>query len=146
MDRRSVRAHKKTDLSGRTALAGDFADTTAKYRKAEFEAASLSFSDHDINRTWTKDELATVSERQLTLLAFLRAIRNLAFFGIQALLVWALVPLLGWFGKIAGWAIIAQFAVMLLSELPAPIDEPKSVATKCDPTLIDLFAGSSLFS
>jgi hypothetical protein len=83
MDRRSVRAHKKTDLSGRTALAGDFADTTAKYRKAEFEAASLSFSDHDINRTWTKDELATVSERQLTLLAFLRAIRNLAFSGFR---------------------------------------------------------------
>jgi hypothetical protein len=35
--------YKTTDLSGRTALSADFADTTAKYRKAEFEAASLSF-------------------------------------------------------------------------------------------------------
>ncbi len=75
------------------------------------------FSERDLDRSWSAGELAQLSERDLTKLAFRRAVKNAAFFVPAAVVVGLIVGTLGLAGKIIGWLAIVGFAVFALEPL-----------------------------
>lgn len=75
------------------------------------------FSERDLDRSWSAGELAQLSERELTKLAFRRALKNAAFFVPTAVIVGLIAGGLGLTGKIIGWLAIFGFAVLALEPL-----------------------------
>ncbi|HLF83311.1 MAG TPA: hypothetical protein VI837_03970 [Blastocatellia bacterium] len=75
------------------------------------------FSERDLNRSWSAGELAQLSERDLTKLAFRRALKNAAFFVPVAVVVGLIVGTLGLAGKVIGWFAIVGFAAFALEPL-----------------------------
>jgi len=72
------------------------------------------FSERDLDRSWSAGELAQLSERELTKLAFRRALKNAAFFVPTAVIVGLIAGGLGLTGKIIGWLAIFGSAVIAL--------------------------------
>lgn len=58
------------------------------------------FPERDLDRSWSAGELAQLSERDLTKLAFRRALKSAAFFVPAAIVVGLIVGTLGLAGKI----------------------------------------------
>ncbi len=75
------------------------------------------FSKRDLDRSFSKEEIATLSEGELTKLALLRDYKNLVFFLPAALLLYFIVGSLGLFGKILGWICVLMFGVFALQGL-----------------------------
>ena len=75
------------------------------------------FSERDLDRLWSAGELAHLSERDLTKLAFRRALKNAVFFIPAALVVGRIAGGLGVAGKIIGWFAIVVFVVFALEPL-----------------------------
>jgi hypothetical protein len=71
------------------------------------------------DRWRTREDLAELSERDLTRLAFRRAVKNVAFFVPLAILAGLVVGLIGTACKIVGWIAIAFFALPTLEPLAA---------------------------
>jgi len=75
------------------------------------------FSDRDLNRSYAKEELRGLSEKDLTKLTFHRNAKNLAFFGIGALFIAYIASALGTVGTVIGWISIAIYCLFALEPL-----------------------------
>lgn len=75
------------------------------------------FSQRDIDRPWSSAELAQLSQRDLTKLAFRRALKNAAFFVPQAVVIGLIAGALGLTGKIIAWLAIIVLAGLALEPL-----------------------------
>ena len=75
------------------------------------------FTKRDLDRSWSGEEIATLSEGELTKLAFLRDYKNLVFFLPAALVLYFIVGSLGLFGKIVGCSGVVMFGVFALQGL-----------------------------
>lgn len=69
------------------------------------------FSERDLDRPWSTDELAQLSERDLATLAFRRDLKNAVYFTAAAVVVGLLAGGLGLVGTIIGWVAIVGFLV-----------------------------------
>ena len=74
------------------------------------------FTERDLNRIWLKDEVVSLSESELTKLAFLRDYKNFVFF-VPVGYVLYLIGGFGIVGKIVGWAGVLMFGVFALYAL-----------------------------
>jgi len=75
------------------------------------------FSERDLDRPWSPDEVATLSEGQLTKLAFLRDYKNFIFFLPGSYVLYWVGGSFGIFGKIIGWIGILIFGLFALQAL-----------------------------
>lgn len=67
------------------------------------------FSETDLDRSWSEEEVKGLSEGNLTKLAFLRDLKNLAFFAPCGFALYVLVGRLGVIGTILGWGGMIMF-------------------------------------
>jgi hypothetical protein len=74
-------------------------------------------SERDLDRAWSATELRDLSERDLTILAFRRALKNAAFFVPAAVVIGLVADGFGLPGKVIGWLAILGFAVFALEPL-----------------------------
>jgi hypothetical protein len=75
------------------------------------------FGKRDLDRSWSTKEIATLSEGELTKLAFLRDYKNLVFFLPAAFVLYFIGGGLGLFGKVLGWIGIVMFGIFALQGL-----------------------------
>ncbi len=96
------------------------------------------YSERDLDRSWSLEEVQTLSEGELTKLAFLRDYKNLLFFLPVGIIFYFIASRFGLFGKIIGWlgvltfsffAIqgIINFALCLISLIGTPFADKKNV-------------------
>jgi len=74
------------------------------------------FSDKDIDKTWSANELNELSEKELTQLSFKKNLKNWGFFFVGTVIVSQLVKL-GIFGKVIGWIYISFMGIASLEGL-----------------------------
>lgn len=79
------------------------------------------FSDRDIDRHWSQKELNELSERDLTVLAFHKNLKNVIFFGVQAIVVYLIVGKIGKIGFIVGWISIGLLIILAIEPLIATV-------------------------
>ena len=70
-------------------------------------------SERDLDRSWPAEEVASLSEGELTKLAFLRDYKNFVFF-LPAGYALYLVGGFGMIGKIIGWIGVVMFGIFAL--------------------------------
>jgi hypothetical protein len=75
------------------------------------------FTERGLDRSWSSDEVNTLSEGELTKLAFLRDYKNFIFFVPLATLLYWVGGNLGITGTIIGWIGIVMFVVFALQGL-----------------------------
>ena len=75
------------------------------------------FSEKDLDRSWSPEEVVRLSEPELTKLAFLRDFKNLRFFIPAGLVLYFIVGAFGILGKTLGWIGITMFGVFALQGL-----------------------------
>ncbi len=75
------------------------------------------FNENDLDRSWSKDEIANLSEGELTKLAFLRDYKNFIFFVPVSYVLYLLSGSFGVIGKILGWGGIVMFCLFALQGL-----------------------------
>jgi len=78
-----------------------------------------AFPERDLDRSWSSYELANLSEKDLTKLAFQRALKNGVFFFSGALVAVYIAGSLGMFGRAVGWIAILIYALLTLEPLVA---------------------------
>jgi len=71
------------------------------------------FAERDLDRSWSAEEVASLSEGELTKLAFLRDYKNFVFFLPTGYALY-LVGGFGTIGKIIGWVGVVVFGVFAL--------------------------------
>ena len=71
------------------------------------------FAERDLNRSWSAEEVSSLSEGELTKLAFLRDYKNFVFFLPTAYALY-LVGGFGMIGKIIGWVGVVMFGAFAL--------------------------------
>lgn len=71
------------------------------------------FGERDLDRSLSAEEVASLSERELTKLAFLRDYKNFVFF-LPAAYALYLAGGFGMIGKIIGWVGVVMFGVFAL--------------------------------
>lgn len=71
------------------------------------------FAERDLDRSWSAAEVASLSEGELTKLAFLRDYKNFVFF-LPAGYALYLVGGFGMIGKIIGWIGVVMFGIFAL--------------------------------
>lgn len=79
------------------------------------------FSDKDIDRQWSQQELRELSEKDITILAFHRNLKNVLFFGIQAIIVFFLVDKIGKISYLIGWISIGLLIIYAIEPLIATV-------------------------
>jgi hypothetical protein len=72
------------------------------------------FSEQDLDRAWSSDEVYKLSDRELTTLAFLRDRKNFFFFFPQAVVLYFAARHLGIFGLVVGWIGIVLFSLFVV--------------------------------
>jgi hypothetical protein len=70
-----------------------------------------NFSEHDLNRAWSSEEVYKLSDRELTTLAFLRDRKNFFFFFPQAVVLYFAGRYLGFVGQVLGWVGVVLFGL-----------------------------------
>jgi hypothetical protein len=69
------------------------------------------FSEQDLDRAWSSDEVYKLSDRELTTLAFLRDRKNFFFFFPQAVVLYFAARHLGFVGQVLGWVGVVLFGL-----------------------------------
>jgi hypothetical protein len=75
------------------------------------------YTEKDLDRSWSSEEVSSLSEGELTKLAFLRDYKNFVFFIPIAFVLYFISGRFGIIGKIAGWIGIVMFGVFALQGL-----------------------------
>lgn len=75
------------------------------------------YAEKDLDRSWSSEEVAALSEGELTKLAFLRDYKNFIFFIPIAFVLYFISGRFGMIGKIAGWIGVVMFGVFALQGL-----------------------------
>src|SRR5690606_24409908 len=75
------------------------------------------FTERDLDRSWPSDEVAALSEGELTKLAFLRDYKNLIFFVPAAYILYLIGGSFGIVGTIVGWLGVVMFGLFALQGL-----------------------------
>ena len=75
------------------------------------------FTEKDLDRPWSTDEVAALSEGELTKLAFLKDYKNFVFFIPAGYVVYLVGGSFGIVGKIIGWIGVVMFALFALQGL-----------------------------
>ena len=75
------------------------------------------FTERDLDRQWSPDELDVLSEGDLTKLSFLRNYKNFIFFVPTAFVLYFIGQRFGVIGKILGWVGIVGFSLFALEGL-----------------------------
>ena len=75
------------------------------------------YTDRDLNRPWSSEEVAALSERELTKLTFFRNYKNFVFFIPAVFVLYLISGSFGIIGKIAGWIGVIVFAAFALQGL-----------------------------
>ena len=75
------------------------------------------FSDRDLDRPWSAGEVARLSEKDVTILAIRRDVKNGVFFVFVAAVAYVVAAYLGTPGRIVGWVAIALLVVFALHGL-----------------------------
>lgn len=77
------------------------------------------FSDKDLDRSYSQEELSQLSEKNLTKLAFLRNLKNLIFFGVGAVVISYIASSFNTVGTVVGWIAIVIYGLFALEPLLA---------------------------
>lgn len=77
----------------------------------------IKYTERDLDRSWSSEEVAALSEGELTKLAFLRDYKNFVFFIPIAFGLYFISGRFGIIGKIAGWIGVVMFGVFALQGL-----------------------------
>ena len=76
-----------------------------------------TFSERDLDRSWSSEEVESLSEGQLTKLAFLRDYKNFIFFLPAGYVLYLVASSFGLAGKIIGWLGVVMFGLFALQGL-----------------------------
>jgi len=75
------------------------------------------FTERDLDRSWSPNEVDALSEGELTKLAFLRDYKNLIFFVPAAYILYFIGGSFGVVGTIVGWLGVVMFGLFALQGL-----------------------------
>jgi hypothetical protein len=75
------------------------------------------YTEKDLDRSWSSEEVAALSEGEITKLAFLRDYKNFIFFIPIAIVLYSISRHFGMIGKIAGWIGVVMFGLFALQGL-----------------------------
>ena len=75
------------------------------------------YTERNLDRFWSSEEVVALSEGELTKLAFLRDYKNLIFFIPTAYVLYFISGSFGMICKIAGWIGVVMFGVFALQGL-----------------------------
>jgi hypothetical protein len=78
---------------------------------------SRKFTERDLDRSWSPEEIKALSEAELTKLAFLRDYKSLVFFLPAAYVLSLIAGSFGPLGKVIGWLGVVMFSVFALQGL-----------------------------
>ena len=77
----------------------------------------VKFSEHDLDRSWSPNEVGGLSDRELTILAYRRDRKNVLFFFPQAIILYFAIDYLGVFGQALGWIAVVLFGCFALNSI-----------------------------
>ncbi len=72
------------------------------------------FTEKDLDRPWSSEEVSALSEGDLTKLAFLRDYKHFVFFLPAVFVLYLVGGSFGVFGKVIGWIGVVMFGVFAL--------------------------------
>lgn len=73
-----------------------------------------NYTERDLDRSWSSEEVSALSEGELTKLAFIGDYKNFVFFLPAGFVLYLIGGSFGVFGKVIGWIGVVMFGVFAL--------------------------------